>query len=120
MSLLFFVSQGGEWVGVTPLPRAENRGLNPVMAIPQALTCPQCVFAMEKNKHCVLQLGLREELTSRLQTPHCPLLLFPPSPVGTSLPVGPVPFPPQTSSSLSLLPQCWVTNPRFQAQMPRW
>lgn len=52
MNLVFFLSQKGEWVGMAPQPRAENRSLNPTMAIPQALTCPQCLLHGEKQTLC--------------------------------------------------------------------
>lgn len=106
MNLLFFLLQIGEWVGMTPLARAENRGLDPAMV----LTTPQCVFSMEKDTvsfNWAQGRGLQE----RADLKTAPLLFFIPSPpLGHRPSCGPSSLPLQTSGTLSLLPLCWVTH----------
>lgn len=135
MNLLFFLLQIGEWVGMIPLPRAENRGLDPAMVLPQALTTLQCLFSMEKDTvsfNWAQGMGLQE----RADLKTAPLLFFIPSPLlghrpscgPSSLPHAdirhPLSAPPVLGDSHGSRPRCpggdSEAHPAPQGQSSSW
>lgn len=97
-------------MGLTPLPRAENRGLDPAMAF--LWPSPPLDVSSTWRRTLCPSTGpkggvFRKELTSRL-TPFCSLSN--PPPLGHRPSCGHSSLPLQTSGTLSLLPLCWVTH----------
>lgn len=115
VSILFSILHRSEWVGKTALPRAENRDMDPAMPSLRPSPVPQCLLHGEKQTLCP-STGpkggvFKEELTSRLQTPHCPLLLLTPSPVGHHPSCGPSSLPPPDTKRLFSAPPGWGDSP---------
>lgn len=111
-SILFFVLHSYEWVGKTALPRAENRGLDTAMPSLRSSLRPSPVPSVSSpwRKTNTMSFswapgrGLQGEAVFKTSTPHCPLLLLTPSPVGHHPSCGPSSLPPPDTKPLLSAP----------------